>query len=66
MNILFAVKFPFQRYIVSWGNFYRSKIIGGGGRPEPPPPTSPHLPPLFCKIVYLLHHFIEIIEDVFL
>ena len=27
----FAVKFPFQQYIVCWGKIYRSKIIGGGG-----------------------------------
>ena len=24
-------KFPFQRYMVCWGKFYRSKIIGGEG-----------------------------------
>ena len=34
-------KFPFQWYIVCWGKFRLSKIIGGGGggggRPAPPP-----------------------------
>ena len=29
--ILLAIKFPFQWYIVCWGQFRSSKIIGGGG-----------------------------------
>ena len=39
LEVKFAVKFIFQRHIVCWGKFYRSKIIGGGGGGgEPPPP----------------------------
>ena len=44
--ILFAVKFPFQRYIICWGKIYGSKIIGGGEEAAPS-----HLRLLFCKIV---------------
>ena len=57
-RILFAVKFPFQRYIVCWSKVCHSKIIGlcvcvwggggGGGR------GGSHLRLLFCKIVYTL------------
>ena len=47
MNI-FAVKFLFLRYIVCWGKFYCSKIIGGGGGVDAPS----HLRLLICKIVY--------------
>ena len=47
--ILFSIKFPFQRYIICWGKFCRSKIFGGGGAGSPS-----HLRLLFCKIVYTL------------
>ena len=49
--ILFAVKFPFQQYIVCWGIIYGLNItgvrVGGGGAPS-------HLGLLFCKYVYLI------------
>ena len=41
----FAVKFPFQRYIVCWGKIYGLNITGGGGG------TPSHLRLLFCKYV---------------
>ena len=44
--ILFAVKFPFQRYIVFWGKIYGLNITGGGGGG-----ALSHLLLLFCKYV---------------
>ena len=53
------MKFPFQRYIIYWGKFCRSKIIGGGDGGEGggggwrwcPEPALP----LFRKTVYLVN-----------
>ena len=58
--IPFAVKYSFQWYIVCWSKIYSSKIIsggregGGGGAPS-------HLRLLFCKIVYFLQKFRQIL-----
>ena len=49
--ILFAVKFPFQRYIVCWGKVHGLNITGGGGGGGGAPS---HLRLLFCKYVKLI------------
>ena len=48
-SILLAAKFPFQRYIFCWGNFYYSKIIKEGGGGGAPRATSEFYSVKLCK-----------------